>query len=116
MVELTGKGTSKDAVRKTLTFILTPIQAQTHGCVFLFLFFVFFFFFKQASTARENELMTNELRTSMEARKQLITNRIRGMKTSKHSAFLWLFPLICNSYYNFLPSETRGSDTLLRFR
>nr|XP_058968437.1 uncharacterized protein LOC131794885 [Pocillopora verrucosa] len=36
-----------------------------------------------ASTARENELMTNELRTSMEARKQLITNRIRASTKSE---------------------------------
>ena len=42
------------------------------------------FFFNKALTEREKDLMTNELHTSTEARKQLaeIRNEIRGMKTS----------------------------------
>lgn len=89
MAELIGKGTSKDAVfvemqfiknlgvvRKTfIFFVLTPIEAKTYGCAF---------FFNKALTEREKDLMTNELHTSTEARKQLaeIRNEIRGMKTS----------------------------------
>ena len=41
------------------------------------------FFFNQALREREKDLMTNELRASTEARKQLseIINGIRGMET-----------------------------------
>ena len=97
MAELIGKGTSKDAafiemqfiknlgvVRKTLIFfILTPIEAKTYGCAF---------FFNKALTEMEKDLMTNELHTSTEARKQLaeIMNGIRGMEASKRSAFLFI--------------------------
>lgn len=98
MAELIGKGTSKDTafvemqfienlgvVRKTfIFFILTPIEAKTYGCAF--------FFSNKALTEREKDLMTNELHTSTEARKQLaeIRNGIKGMKTSKRSAFSFI--------------------------
>ena len=92
-----SKGTSKDAafvemqliknlglVRKTLIFHPNPHSSQN--------IWMRFFFFNQALREREKDLMTNELRTFTEARKQLseIINGIRGMETSKRLVFLFI--------------------------